>query len=269
MRGFRIVALLALLALMAGCTTTPTRSERGEFVAREVTVDGRAYRYQVFVPGRAAAPGEAPVILFLHGSGERGEDNAKQLAVGLGPHVRAHADDFPAIVVFPQAPEGSEWNQVADMAFAQLDAATREFGGDPDRTTLTGLSMGGFGVWDYALRQPGRFAALVPVCGGLVIPRRPSMDVAAVAGAADPYAAAAARLHGIPAWIFHGAKDDLVPPEYSRRMEAALRAAGARDARYTEFPDANHNSWDPAYATPELWTWLFAQRRAGASRPKK
>lgn len=265
----RLLGLLLLMTvLLGGCNSVPQRPERGGFVAREVTVDGRAHRYQVFVPARAAVRDKAPVILFLHGSGERGDDNARQLAVGLGPHVRAHMDDFPAIVVFPQAPEGSEWNQVADVVFAQLDAATREFGGDPDRTYLTGLSMGGFGVWDYALRQSYRFAALVPVCGGLVIPRRPSMDVAAVAGEADPYAAAAARLRGIPTWIFHGARDDLVPPEYSRRMEAALEAAGARDARYTEFPDANHNSWDPAYATPELWTWLFAQRQANAFRQK-
>ena len=260
--------LLLMAAMLAACTSTPQRPERGEFVAREVSVGGRTHRYQVFVPARDAVAGKPPVILFLHGSGERGDDNQRQLAVGLGPHVRAHAGDFPAIVVFPQAPEGGEWNQVADVAFAQLDAATREFGGDPDRTALTGLSMGGFGAWDYALRQPGRFAALVPVCGGLVIPRRPSMDVAAVAGEADPYAAAATRLRGIPTWIFHGAKDDLVPPEYSRRMDAALKAAGARDARYTEFPDANHNSWDPTYTTPELWTWLFAQRRAGAFRQK-
>jgi len=268
MRALRVVALLALAALMTACASTPARPEHGGFVAREVIVDGRTHRYQVFVPARGASAGRPPVILFLHGSGERGDDNARQLAVGLGPHVRAHADDFPALVVFPQAPDGGEWNQVADVVFAQLDAATREFGGDVDRTYLTGLSMGGFGTWDYALRQSYRFAALVPVCGGLVIPRRPSMDVAAVAGAADPYAAAAARLHGIPTWIFHGAKDDLVPPEYSRRMQAALNAAGARDARYTEFPDANHNSWDPAYATPELWTWLFAQRQANALRQK-
>ncbi|TWT19127.1 phospholipase [Luteimonas marina] len=260
--------LLLMTTLLAACASTPQRPERGEFVAREVTVDGRSHRYQVFVPARTAVQGKAPVILFLHGSGERGDDNQRQVAVGLGPHVRAHAGDFPAIVVFPQAPADSEWNQVADVAFAQLDAATREFGGDPGRTYLTGLSMGGYGVWDYALRQSYRFAALVPVCGGLVHPRRPSMAVTGLDGEADPYAAAAQRLRGIPVWIFHGAKDDLVPPEYSRRLEAAFKAAGARDARYTEFPDANHNSWDPAYATPELWTWLFAQRRANAFRQR-
>ena len=253
--------LLPLLLLLTACMSTPQR-DSGGFVERSIEVDGHSHRYQVFVPATMAGGGKPPVILFLHGSGERGQDNQAQLKVGIGSYIRQHMDDFPAIVVFPQAPADSEWNQVADVTFAQLDAATREFGGDPDRTYLTGLSMGGFGTWDYALREPGRFAALVPVCGGLVIDRRPSMNVAAVADADDPYSAAAARLKHIPTWIFHGAKDDLVPPDYSRRMHAALQAAGAKDARYTEFPDANHNSWDPAYQhTPALWTWLFAQHR--------
>ena len=259
--------LLMAASLLAGCVSASHRPDgQGTFLEREVVVDGATHRYQVFVPAAAASPGKPPVILFLHGSGERGSDNRRQVEVGLGPHVRKHAADFPAIVVFPQAPEGSEWNQIADVTFAQLDAATREFGGDPDRTYLTGLSMGGFGAWDYALRQSYRFAAVVPVCGGLVIERRPSMDVTGLEGEADPYAAVAQRLRAMPVWLFHGAKDDLVPPEFSRRLAAAFKAAGARDARYTEFPDANHNSWDAAYATPELWTWLFAQRQANAFR---
>ena len=259
---FAVASIALALLSLAGCMSAPLPATGG-FVERSIDVAGVTHRYQVFVPARSAAGGKPPVILFLHGSGERGDDNRKQVEVGIGAYVRAHMDDFPAIVVFPQAPEGSEWNQVADMAFAQLDAATAEFGGDPDRTYLTGLSMGGFGTWDYALRAPGRFAALVPICGGLVIDRRPSMNVAGVAGADDPYTAAAERLKDTPAWIFHGAKDDLVRPEFSRRMHAALQAAGAPDVRYTEFPDANHNSWDPAYLeTPELWPWLFAQRRS-------
>jgi predicted peptidase len=165
-------------------------------------------------------------------------------------------------VVFPQAPDETEWGGNADLVFATLDAATLEFHGDPDRTTLTGLSMGGYGTWEMALRAPGRFAALVPVCGGLVHPRRPSMGVSGLDGLGDPYAAVAARLKDTPTWQFHGALDDVVSPDFSRRMDAALKAAGARDARLTIFPDANHNSWDAAYSQmPELWTWLFAQRR--------
>jgi len=260
-QSLRALVLLALACLLPACMSAPQRSS-GQFVERSVDVGGATHRYQVFAPSSRAGGAKPPVILFLHGSGERGSDNQRQVAVGIGTYVRRHVADFPAIVVFPQAPEDAEWNQIADVVLAQLDAATREFGGDRDRTMLTGLSMGGFGAWDIALRDPRRFAALVPICGGLVSPGRPSMNVASLAGEADPYAAAARQLRDVPTWIFHGARDDAVPPEYSRRMAAALEAAGARDARYTEFPEAGHNSWDPAYLdTPDLWPWLFAQRR--------
>lgn len=262
MRAHPVVLAIILLFSLAACAMTGQPAQPGRFVQRELAVAGTMHRYQVFVPARAAGSRRLPVILFLHGSGERGSDNQRQVDVGIGAYVRKHAADFPAIVVFPQAPEGREWNQVVNVVLAQLDAATREFNGDPDRTVLTGLSMGGFGTWDIALRDPDRFAALVPICGGLVAPGRPSMNVASVAGEADPYAAAARRLRDVPIWIFHGAKDDTVPPEFSRRMAAALEAADARDARYTEFPDASHNSWDPAYLdAPDLWPWMFAQRR--------
>jgi len=250
----------ALLCLTA-CAGMLDKRDRGTFVMREIEVAGTRYRYQVFVPMQVREA-KTPVVLFLHGSGERGDDGVKQTAAGLGPYVHAHAAEFPAIAVFPQIPEGQEWSDNAALAMAVLDAATREFGGDPDRTYLTGLSMGGYGTWDLALMQPGRFAALVPICAGVQPhPERPTLRVQSVLDEPDPFAAAAQRLRDTPIWIFHGAKDDAVPPEQSRRMASALKAAGARDARYTEFPEANHNSWDPAYATPELWTWLWRQRR--------
>ena len=258
---FATLLLAIAVLLLGGCMSTPTRST-GSFVERNLEIAGETRRYQVFVPASAAGGRTPPVIVFLHGSGERGSDGAKQTLVGIGPYLRAHQDRFPAIVVFPQAPEETEWSGNVDLVFATLGAATREFHGDPDRTYLTGLSMGGYGTWDMAMRAPGRFAALAPVCGGVVHPRRPSMGVSGIAGAADPYAAVAARLKDTPVWQFHGALDDVVSPDYSRQMDAALQAAGARDARLTIFPDANHNSWDATYSqTPELWTWLFAQKR--------
>ncbi|HSD15984.1 MAG TPA: PHB depolymerase family esterase [Thermomonas sp.] len=255
---FRSLLVLVLL-LLGACVSVPERAN-GSFVERSIEVAGATHRYQVFVPASAAGGRSPPVIVFLHGSGERGSDGARQTQVGIGPYIRAHQDSFPAIVVFPQAPDETEWSGNAGLVFATLDAATREFQGDRDRTYLTGLSMGGYGTWEMAMRAPARFAALAPVCGGLVHPRRPSMGVTGIEGADDPYALVASRLKGIPVWQFHGARDDVVPPEYSQRMDAALHAAGARDARLTVFPDANHNSWDPAYSqTPEFWTWLFAQ----------
>lgn len=255
-------SLLVLGLVFAGCSTSLPQPDDGRFVKRELVLGGTSYRYQVFVPSRAAGGRQPSVILFLHGSGERGSDGDKPVAVGLGPHVRAHLRDFPAIVVFPQAPQDSEWSGAGTaIALQALDAASREFHGDPRRTYLTGLSMGGYGVWELALLHPQRFAALVPISGAI----RPPSDeralfVTPVAGEADPYAALASRLHSMPIWIFHGAKDDVVPLEDDRRTTSALKAAGG-NVRYAELPDANHNAWDPAYATPELWAWLFAQHR--------
>lgn len=263
LRGLALAGGAAVLSGCAGALPSPAPAPGG-FVRREVMSNGRRHAYQVFVPS-SAQPRPLPVVLFLHGSGERGDDGEKQTQAGLGPYVRAHAADFPALVVFPQSPEGESWEgDTATMALAALDAATAEFDGDRDRTSLTGMSRGGYGTWSLALRETARFAALVPVCGGITAPgTRPDLDslyVGATHDAADPFAEAARRLRGIPSWIFHGALDDVVPPEQSRRMHAALRDAGA-DVRYTEFPDANHNSWDAAYRTEALWQWLFAQRR--------
>ncbi len=267
MRAFTAlsVAMLSVAMLsIAGCADVRDDAPAGVFVDRSVRVDGADHRYKVFVPAQRKAGRPLPTILFLHGTGERGDDGDKPTRVGLGPYVRAHADTFPGLVVFPQAPEGRDWNGVAAaIAFAALEAASEEFGGDPDRTYLTGLSMGGYGTWELGLMQPRRFAALVPVCGGLTAPRAErDLFVGPLRDEADKPAALAQRLKHLPVWIFHGAKDDVVPPAESRAIHAAFRAAGAADARYTEFPEANHNSWDPAYAqTPDLWPWLFAQRR--------
>lgn len=256
------IAILLVLLLLSACSTMKSRPAAGEFVMRTLMIDGAAHKYQVFVPSQQAGGKHPAVILFLHGTGERGSDGDKPVQVGIGTHLREHMADFPAIVVFPQAPDDNDWKGIAaDIAFAALDAASTEFGGDPDRTYLTGLSMGGYGVWELALAQPHRFAALVPICGALLAPRdERTLFVTPLAGLDDPYSALAQQLKSVPIWIFHGAKDDLVPLRDDRLTHAALNAAGA-NVQYTEFPDANHNAWDPAYSTPGLWTWLFAQRR--------
>ena len=255
--------LLACLLVfpLSGCSTMQVEKD-GEFVKRTIVVEGTARAYQVFVPARRAASQPTPVVLFLHGSGERGSDGESQLNAGLGPYVRAHADDFPAIVVFPQVEENGEWMGAnVDMALAALDEASREFDGDPQRTYLTGLSMGGYGTWEIALKAPTRFAALVPICGALLpINDERALYVTGVANEADPYAALAAKLGRVPVWIFHGAKDEAVSPADDRKTFAAFKAAGA-DVRYTEFPDAGHNSWDATYRHDAMWEWLFAQRK--------
>lgn len=265
-------ALLATLLTTTGCAGMLRESPAGGFVTRQLKVDGVTRDYQVFVPAAGAREARAPVILFLHGSGERGDDGLKPTQVGLGPYLRTHAESFPAIVVFPQVPDGQEWQAAnARAAIQALDAATREFGGDPDRSYLTGMSMGGYGVWEIALAEPHRFAALVPVCGAVrrIRPER-NLEVVAVAGEADPYATIAGRLSRVPVWIFHGARDQVVPTHDDRMLARAFDEVSTVDTRYTEFPDADHNAWDPTYAgTPALWPWLFAQRRedVGSAAP--
>jgi predicted peptidase len=262
---FRRVSLIGLILIsmiaLPGCSSMPRRTT-GEFLERKVTVQGVQRRYQVFVPATSAARGKLPVILFLHGSGERGSDNRIQLDAGLGPYVRKRLSDFPAIVVFPQVEENGEWMGAnVEMALATLEAATKEFNGDPRRTYLTGLSMGGYGTWETALKVPNRFAALVPICGGILAPSSGrALYVTEVANAPDPYAALASKLKHVPTWIFHGAKDDVVLPDDDRKTFAALKAVGA-DVQYTEFPDASHNSWDATYNYEPLWQWLFAQHK--------
>lgn len=253
--------LAASLLLLTSCATMRSTSETG-FLNRTVDHAGRTYRYVVYVPDSDRSR-ILPVVLFLHGAGERGDDGLRQTAVGLGSAIRWSPERFPMIVVMPQAPAETRW--LADSATAAmmaLDAATREFRGDPSRTYLTGLSLGGYGTWHLAMAHPGRFAALVPVCGGILKPETADSvrQSPLTASAADPYAATAERVSGVPVWIFHGAEDKTIPASESRRMYAELQKLGA-DVRYTEFPGVGHNAWDPAYGNGELWTWLLAQRR--------
>lgn len=254
--------LLLLCLILAACASSP-EAMPGRFVERSVQVDGATHRYQVFVPSQAAYRGAPALVLFLHGSGERGSDNRKQLDAGLGPYLKRHRRDFPALVVLPQVPDEEEWTDTnARVALAAQAATLAEFKADPARVYLTGISMGGYGTWDVALLAPERFAALAPVCGAVHPPRpqRPSLRVTQVDGVADPYAAIATRLGGTPIWMFHGGQDDVVAPTDDRRLAAAFEAAG-HPVRYTEYPHGNHNVWDATYADPAMWAWLFDQRR--------
>jgi len=253
---------LALLLCLMVVSLAGHASEPARFVERSLELHGATYRYRVFVPDGWTAERRWPVVLFLHGSGERGSDNRAQLGQGLPPWLAEHGGDFPAVVVIPQAPAGSRWNgEVEQMALKALDDSIGEWHGDRRRLYLTGLSMGGYGAWQIALDHPGVFAAAAIICGGIRHPNDSAdLHVQGIpAEAGDPYAWIAAHLGTLPAWIFHGALDDVVPPEESRRMHAALQARGM-EVRYTEFPGVNHGSWQAAYATKELWPWMLAHR---------
>lgn len=251
----RLIALAALCLAFFSCATMET--ETG-FLDRSVVMGTTTYPYVVYVPKDRPDGEKLPVALFLHGSGERGSDGLRQTTTGIGSAIRWNRDRVRMLVVMPQAPSDSRWlGEPLDAALKAVDVTIREFNGDPARVVATGISLGGYGVYAIAYEHPDRFAALVPVCGGILghDSAHTVTQLPATIGSDDPYALVAQRIRSIPTWIFHGAKDDVIPPDEARRMAAALAAASA-DAKYTEFPDANHNSWDPAYGTEELWTWM-------------
>lgn len=252
-----------VFTLLTASSALLTAKDTG-FLNRSVTMAGTSYRYQVYVPAEWTKHQKWPVILSLHGAGERGSDGLFSTENGIGRSIRRNAKAFPFVVVFPQCPNGVYWTDksMQEMAMAALESAIKEFKGDRDRIYLTGLSMGGYGTWEMAMRYPKYFAAIAPVCGALrgskMLPDLHSAQVDLAAE--DPYTEAARRIGAMPVWIFHGAKDPVIPVEESRRMAEALRAAGAA-VRYTEYPDATHNSWDRAYAEPDFSRWLLEQRR--------
>ena len=221
------------------------------------------FRYRLLRPepasGNGRSGGRHPLVLFLHGAGERGNDNAKQLKYLptwlADPAVRQR---HPCFVLAPQCRMDERWVDVSwadakstpqpatptiDLSAviqALEETITREQV-DPARIYLTGLSMGGFGTWDLAARMPNRFAAILPVCGG---------------GDDD----VAGRIAALPIWCFHGDADTAVPVERSRSMIAAVKAAGGRPI-YSELAGVGHDSWTPAYRDGFVLDWLFSQRK--------
>jgi len=234
------------------------------FQARRVKVGKSEYQFRVFVPKGFSKKKKWPVMLFLHGAGERGEDNVAQTRVGIGAAIDRQRDTFPFVVVLPQCPKDRWWTEpdMQALALKALDLAMREFNGDGKRTYLTGLSMGGYGSWIMASKNPKKFSALAVVCGGIVPPRGLVLPDSAKSGrtGGDPYAEVASKLRGMPIWLFHGDTDGAVPVTESRQMNQALKAAGA-DVRYTEYPGVGHNSWDRAYADPEIFSWFLSHHR--------
>jgi predicted peptidase len=256
-----VLAIGGALAL-----TLPTRARQDSevFQSRTLTIDGKTFQYRVFVPKGWSSKKTWPVILFLHGAGERGDDNLTQTRVGLGPAILRQQDTFKSIVVMPQCPANRWWSEpeMQAMALRSLDQTAKEFRADASRTYLTGLSMGGYGSWTMAATNPNRFAAIAVVCGGVRPPPGLNLPQAMMgfAAEADPYGAVASRVGKTPVWVFHGDADLAVPVTESRKMVEALKAAHG-DVRYNEYSGVGHNSWDKAYAEPELFPWLMSQHK--------
>jgi len=195
-------------------------------------------KYLLFLPKDYDQKPSWPLMLFLHGAGERG-DNLDLVKKHGPPKLIEAGKEFPFIVVSPQCPSGRWW-QPFELA-ALLDEIVEKCKVDQDRIYVTGLSMGGFGTWSLAAYQPNRFAALVPICGG-----------------GEPITA---KLFAYaPVWVFHGAKDKTVPLERSEQMVEALKKNGG-NVKFTVYPEVGHDAWNPAYADPALYEWLLQQKR--------
>jgi predicted peptidase len=235
--------LIALASVLTIVQSTGAGRRKEGFVARTYKGPEGEGKYEVFVPYNFDAKKAYPVILFLHGAGESGSDGKAQIGVGLGPYIKMREKNFPCIAVFPQSHEQT-WeagSKDAKRAMAILTEIEKSYKTDRDRVYLTGLSMGGFGTWSLAEAYPQRWAAIVPICGG----GNPK-DVA--------------KIKDIPCWCFHGDADKIVPVKKSREMIDALKNLGALP-RYTEYKGVDHNSWDRAYTSRQLYEWLLKQKR--------
>jgi predicted peptidase len=180
-----------------------------------------------------------PMIMFLHGAGERGNDIKRVTKQGL-PKMIAQGKSFDFIIVSPQCPNDVWWPEENETLINLLDEIEKKYRVDTDRVYLTGLSMGGFGTWSLAIAYPDRFAAIAPICGG-----------------GERYGGM--RLKKVPVWAFHGAKDNVVPVERSKEMVEAVKKAGG-DAKLTIYPDADHDSWTLTYKNPELYEWFLSHK---------
>ena len=218
-------------------TETPVGKQRACSIEHTVRL-----RYLLFLPeDYQKQPGKKwPLILFLHGIGERGDDLDLVKLHGIAKIVEEQPD-FPFIAVSPQCPQDTMWREHPRTLKAILDQVMSDYAVDEQRIYLTGLSMGGFGTWGLAMAYPDLFAAIAPICGGGI-----SELVAAI--------------RDVPVWAFHGAEDPAVPLEASQRMVDALQAAGG-NVRFTVYPGVGHDSWTQTYENPELYEWFLQHSR--------
>lgn len=234
-------------SLAAQETATDLKQQRQRItvtLTKTATLD-----YLLYLPQGYDAKGNTtwPLMLFLHGAGERGSDLTK-VAIHGPPKLVKEGKQFPFILVSPQCPENERWQ--ADTLLALLDDLRAKYRVDPKRVYLTGLSMGGYGSWSLGVSHPEKFAAIAPICGG-----GQTIDVKLASRQKAPI------LKTLGVWAFHGGKDSAVPVEESERMVKELKRAGCTDVKLTVYPEASHNSWTVTYDNPELYEWFLKHSR--------
>jgi len=255
MKAAYLLCFVFVASFLIGCAqmeknemTSDLLEQEGQHVQtfeKEITKT-LSCKYLLFLPeGYGKEQKRWPLMLFLHGAGERGDDLNKVKVHGP-PKIVETRKDFPFIVVSPQCPEDDWWTKKTEVLINLLDDIIARYDIDTERVYLTGLSMGGYGSWALASEYPGRFAAVVPICGG----GNRIMSI---------------FLKDMPIWAFHGGKDSVVPVEESKELVEAINARGG-NAKLTIYPDANHDSWTETYNNQEVYDWLLKHRRVSQEK---
>lgn len=253
-----LLAACAALAVFSGCASINSEPMPQPIAGEPAMQKPQKFRKQItrtaelnyllYLPDGYQKTGEAwPLMLFLHGAGERGT-NVQKVAVHGPPKLVQAGAKLPFIIASPQCPEGRAWRD--DELLALIDELTAQLNVDTNRVYLTGLSMGGYGTWSLGTKFPERFAAIAPICGG-------GERIHVLLASREKRA----QLNSMGVWAFHGGKDNVVPLEESQRMTNALVRAGGKDVKLTVYPEVGHDSWVQAYSEPEIWNWFLAHRR--------
>lgn len=244
----------AIILMMVGFVCPPQANSQEDAINKQLapgkqvemafsTSDGATVQYLLYLPADYDQTEQFPLMLFLHG---RGESNGPlSLVAKWGPPAMvARGDEMPYIIVSPQCPQADNWSSDTQRKrlMELLESSVNALKVDNDRVYLTGLSMGGFGSWRLAAEHPDRFAAVVPICGGV----------------SESHAE---QLKEIPIWAFHGDRDAVVPIQRTSDIVDAIKQLGGTAVQFTTLEGVGHNSWSSAYATPDLYQWMNQQRR--------
>ncbi|MDR3653053.1 MAG: alpha/beta hydrolase-fold protein [Paludibacter sp.] len=250
------------LSLLLFCICMLAQSQNDSFQKKEFIYKGDTLRYRVLFPKNYDKSKTYPLVLFLHGSGEKGNDNTKQLVWGASLFTDSlNRQNYPAIVLFPQCPVNQSWMTITErsdtkfnlldpkepakplfLAKKLVDFVQKTEAVNRKRIYVLGLSLGGMGTFDLICRYPNLFAAAIPICGAVNVDRLK-------------------KVTKMPIRIYNGDSDNIVSPEYSRNAFIELKADGSQQVEHIEFPGVGHNSWTPAFAEPDFLKWLFSQKK--------
>ena len=269
MKPNKICRALILLTAVLFCGCFAQAQENSLFLKREVKLEADTYGYRVYVPKSRNLKKKLPVMLYLHNNGANGTDNEKQIS-NFDKFINLQPKLFNFIIVFPQARPNSFWiGKQTEQAIKALNQTVTEFNGDAQRLYLAGHSLGSYGTWTTAVLHPQKFAALVPIAGGIVPPfELPPMakllfpsQIIDILNAPNPYDALAKKIGDTPVWVFHGEDDESISVKESRNIVASLRQNGSKNVNYTEYSKTNHNdALLKAFSDPELYKWLGKQK---------